>query len=78
MTPKPTPPAQAFPLFPESKIPWVECTAEDAPYDDIPETDEERRMVAEARESRARGERTYSPEEVKAVIEEMRRKQEGG
>lgn len=43
-----------------------------------PETEEERRLVAEARASRARGERTYSSAEIKAVIAEMRRKQEGG
>ena len=43
-----------------------------------PETEEERRMVAEARASRARGDRTYSSAEIKQAIEEMRRKQEGG
>ena len=42
-----------------------------------PETDEERRAVAEARARLARGERTYSQEEVEAMLAE-RRKQEGG
>ena len=43
-----------------------------------PETEEERRPAAEARARRAREERAYSAAEIKAVIAEMRRKQEGG
>lgn len=42
-----------------------------------PETDEERRMVAEARASIAAG-RTRTPEQIRATIEAMRRKQEAG
>jgi len=43
-----------------------------------PLTEEESRLLAEARASRARGERTYSQDEVEAMIAEMRRAQEGG
>lgn len=42
-----------------------------------PLTDEERRLLAEARESRARGARSYSQAEAEAVVAELRRKQEG-
>ncbi len=37
-----------------------------------PETDEERRAVEEARASLARGERTYSQDEVEAMLEQWR------
>ena len=56
--------------------PW-EAAEANAPIGK-PETEEERRMVAEARASMARGERTYSSAEIKELIAEMRRKQEGG
>jgi hypothetical protein len=42
-----------------------------------PPTEEEERAVAEARASLARGERTYSQEEIEAMIDEMRRQQGG-
>ncbi len=54
----------------------VEAAFLNAPIGD-PLTDEERRLLAEARESVARGERTYSSAEIKELIQEMRRKQEG-
>ena len=54
--------------------PWAEAEA-NAPIGE-PESEEERRMVAEARASLARGERTYSSAEIKELIQEMRRKQE--
>jgi hypothetical protein len=43
-----------------------------------PETEEERRLVAEARANFARTGRTRTPEQIRATIEEMRRKQEAG
>jgi hypothetical protein len=55
----------------------VEKAFEIAPEDDLPETEEERRMVAEARANFARHGRTRTPEQIKATIEEMRRRQEG-
>lgn len=56
--------------------PWQEAE-DNAPIGD-PETEEERRMVAEAREEFARTGKTYSPAEIKQAIEEMRRRQEAG
>lgn len=53
----------------------VTAALENAPIGE-PETEEERRLVAEAKASRARGEPTYSSADIKAVIAEMRRKQE--
>ncbi|MBK6693606.1 MAG: hypothetical protein IPG50_15575 [Myxococcales bacterium] len=53
----------------------VQAAFDNAPIGE-PETDEERRLVAEARESRARGERTYTQDEVEALLAE-RRKREG-
>ena len=47
-----------------------------APIGD-PLSDEEHRLIADARESVAKGERTYAQDEVEALIAEMRRKQEG-
>lgn len=49
-----------------------------APLDTMPESDDERRKVAEARASLARGERTYTHAEIEVKIEKMRRRQEGG
>jgi hypothetical protein len=64
-------------------------TAKTAPLDPVeeafrnapvgePETEEERRLVREAREEFARTGKTYSSAEIKELIQEMRRKQEGG
>ena len=47
-----------------------------APIGD-PLTEEERRLLAEAHASLARGERTYSQDEVESLVAEMRRKQQG-
>lgn len=47
-----------------------------APIGD-PLTDEERRLLAEAREEFERTGKTYSSAEVKQAIAEMRRRQEG-
>jgi hypothetical protein len=54
----------------------VQEAFDNAPIGD-PETEEERRLVAEARASRARGERTYTQDEIDAMLAE-RRKREGG
>lgn len=43
-----------------------------------PETEEERRLVAEAWEEHARAGKTHSQEEAEAVVEALRRKQDGG
>lgn len=64
MTAKPTP------------VDPVEEAFLNAPEGD-PLTDEERRLLAEAREEFARTGKTYSSAEVKQAIAEMRRRQEG-
>jgi hypothetical protein len=48
-----------------------------APVDTVAVSEEEARKVAEARASLARGERTYSQEEIEAMIAERRRKAGG-
>jgi hypothetical protein len=60
---------------PTPRNPWEESLA-NAPIGE-PETEDERRMVAEAREEFARTGKTYSPADIKQAIEEMRRRQEG-
>ena len=78
MTAKRTPPQPlSGPELPESTVPWVECAIDDAPVDDLPMTDEEQRLVAEARANFARTGETRTPEQIRATIEEMRRRQEG-
>ena len=52
------------------------------PFDDAPvgepETEEERRLVAEAWASYQRTGKTHTQEEAEAVVATLRRKQEGG
>jgi len=50
----------------------VAAALANAPIDSRPESDEERRKVAEARASLARGDRTYSQDEIEAMLEEWR------
>lgn len=42
-----------------------------------PETEEERRLVAEARANRARGLRSYSQDEVEGLLAERRKRERG-
>jgi len=46
-----------------------------APVDELPETEEERRMVQEARDGLARGERTYTQEEIEAEVEAWKQRE---
>ncbi|MBK6693901.1 MAG: hypothetical protein IPG50_17090 [Myxococcales bacterium] len=52
----------------------VQAAFDDAPIGE-PETEEERRLVAEARDDIAAG-RVRTPEQIRATIEGMRRRQE--
>ena len=54
---------------------WAEAEA-NAPIGE-PLTDDERRLLAEARESRARGDRSYTQAEVEALLAERRKREVG-
>ena len=56
----------------EERDPVAEALAR-APIDPRPESDDERRKVAEARAGLARGERTYSQDEIEAMLEQWRK-----
>lgn len=54
---------------------WAEAE-ENAPIGD-PLSDEERSLLAEARASRARGDRSYTQAEVEALLAERRKREVG-